>query len=222
VLRFYLDWSYRFVYIIEYICFFMNNVMVSLGDSRMKDIAEVLGSKSCVKILDLLAVENLAVSDISRKLGMKINTTDYNVKKLVRAGLIEKSDYWWSVKGKKMPVYRVSDKSIVISPRRKVAKKFLWILGLTGIAGIWIRSLMGGVHSGSEYVMSAPKAEAVFSRVAEANVADAASEMGRYGLVSDVGSGFWAGLAGWEWFLLGAWGTIVLFFVYSLIVEKRA
>ena len=41
------------------------------------------------------------------------------------------------------------------------------------------------------------------------------------GVIEVSSVGFWAGLAGFEWSLLGVWSIIVLFFVYSLIVEKR-
>ncbi|MBS3087369.1 helix-turn-helix domain-containing protein [Candidatus Pacearchaeota archaeon] len=205
-------------------------VLISLGDEGLKDVAEVLGSDSCVKILDLLALKDLAVSDIARELGMKLNTTDYNVKKLVKAGLIKKSGHWWSVKGKKMPVYQVVDRRIVISPKRRIAAKFLWVLGLTGAVGIWLRSLM----MPADFVMSGEKVmdDAVFAAAPRAMelVVDEVSQVemmasnggisdATFGAVSDVS--FWAGLAGWEWFLIGAWSAIVLFFIFSLISERR-
>ncbi len=207
-------------------------ILVSLGDSKLKEMSEVLGSKSCVRILEELAVEDLAVSDIAKRLGMRLNTCDYNVKKLVRAGLIEKSGHWWSVKGKKMSVYRVVDRKIVISPRRRVAKKFIWVLGLTGVVGIWLRSLMKPadfmMSSDNEMIME----DAVFSAApkAAALTADAVPEVAMMAanagvsesIVREVSSvSFWGSLASWEWFLIGAWSAIVLFFVYSLLSERR-
>jgi len=55
----------------------------------------------------------------------------------------------------------------------------------------------------------------------EAVVFEAVLEISRVGVIEVSSVGFWAGLAGFEWFLFGAWSIIVLFFVYSLIVEKR-
>jgi len=66
------------------------SILINLGDEKAKWISEVIGNKSCNKILDLLAEKNLTVSDISHKLKMPINTVDYNVKKLVKAGLMMK------------------------------------------------------------------------------------------------------------------------------------
>ena len=219
-----LDWSYRFFYIVGCVYWDMDkNVLVSLGDSRMKEIAEVLGSASCVRILELLGEEDLTISDISERLDMKINTADYNVKKLVGVGLIEGTGHWWSVKGRKMVVYRVSDKRIVISPKKSNAKKFLWVLGLTGVIGIWLRSLFGESSNlavkgvGDAMLMqdavfeAAPEMEALAVNTGVNNtVVQAAGDIG-----------FWAGLAGWEWFLIGAWSAIVLFFIFSLISERK-
>lgn len=199
------------------------SVLISLGDSRMKDVAEVLGSKSCVRILDLLGEEDLTVSDIAGRLKMKLNTVDYNVKKLVGAGLVEKSDHWWSVKGRRMIVYRVADRSIVISPRRSIARQFLWVLGLTGLAGLFIRERNPGIvfeeasSGGGGVAMMAKDSVLETAPMASSFSADYAE-----GIILSVNNqvGFWAGLAGWEWFLVGAWSAIVLFFVYSMIAER--
>ncbi|NPE26681.1 winged helix-turn-helix transcriptional regulator [Methanococcoides sp. SA1] len=188
-----------------------NEISLSLGDEGLKGISEILGSVSAVKILEELAVSDLSVSEIARRLDMKINTVDYNVRKLLRVGLIEKASHWWSVKGRRMVVYRASNRRIVISPKRRMAKKFLWVLGLTGVVGIWLRSLTSDVVRGDMVFDAAPKMEML---AANAGMTERA-----VGAVQDVG--FWAGLAGWEWFLFGAWSAIVLFFVYSLIIERR-
>jgi len=199
----------------------------------MKNVAEVLGNASCVRILELLGEENLTISDISEKLRMKINTTDYNVKKLVKAGLIEGRDHWWSVKGKKMIIYRVSNKRIIISPRKNNAKKFLWGLGLIGIFGIWLRNLFGRHEifaSGDKLIQetafkAAPemKGLAVDVGTNDATVRTASDTFtnSKLNLIGANSNGFWTGLAGWEWFLIGAWTAIVLFFVFSLVSERR-
>lgn len=190
-------------------------ILVSIGDENLKEMAEVLGNGTCVRILDELALNDLTVSDIADKLSMKINTVDYNVKKLVRAGLIEKSSHFWSVKGKRMPTYRVVDRRIVISPRRKVAAKFLWALGLTGVFALLIRYNVYGSNLadiGGNNFMD----RAVFE------AAPKASEVAfDTGIILEKTS-FWASLAGWEWFLIGAWSSIVLFFIYALVIEKKS
>jgi len=195
-------------------------ILVSLGDERVREIGEVIGNKSCSKILDFLAEEDGAVSDIAQKLKMPINTVDYNVKKLLRAGLIEKSSHWWSVKGKKMPIYKISNRKIVISPRKSVASVFAWVVGLTGLTALTIREFVRS--SDLFYVTKQGFIEEVAPRsTLSGGQADVASEsvMNFAGSVSS--PGFLSSIPAWEWFLIGAWFAVLLFFVITIINEKR-
>ena len=181
------------------------HISVSLGDARIKEIGEIIGNKTCNKILDFLAGEDGTVSDISRALKIPLNTADYNVKKLVKAGLIEKASYWWSVKGKKMPVYRASSRKIIISPRKSVARVFAWVIGLTGLTALTLREFMG---SGVE--------------VMETNIAEGGRLMADVAPSMAVESvGFWAGVSPWSWFLIGAWFAVFLFYVFTLYNERK-
>ncbi len=95
--------------------------MIGLDDERSKEIAEVIGNRTCKKIVVYLAeVKNASEKDISDKLEIPINTVEYNLNKLMKAGMIEKTKhFFWSVKGKKIDMYRLSNKKIVISPKSK-------------------------------------------------------------------------------------------------------
>jgi DNA-binding transcriptional ArsR family regulator len=93
-------------------------VLVSLNDDKTGKIAEAIGNKTCKKILDLLSREEFSEKDISDNLKIPMNTTNYNIKKLKEAGLIEEKKHFFSVKGKRIPVYKVSNKSIVISSKK--------------------------------------------------------------------------------------------------------
>lgn len=112
-------------------------MMVSLEDPKMKSLSDVLGNKTCKKIIDYLA-ENAEASqkDLSDALSIAINTIEYNIKKLVESGLVQKrKNFFWSKKGKKIVMYELSNKSIVISPRRSVGEKLLKILPAVIVTG---------------------------------------------------------------------------------------
>jgi len=96
-------------------------VLMGLGDENSKEVAEILSNKTCKAILDTLSDHiELSEKDISKKLGIPINTVEYNLKKLIKVGLIEKTkNYFWSVKGKKIPMYKIVRKHIIISPHKK-------------------------------------------------------------------------------------------------------
>jgi len=96
-------------------------ILMGLDDSRSKDIAEVLGNKTCKKIIDYLAeTKEASEKDISDALTIPINTVEYNLNKLIKTGLVEKTkNFFWSRKGKKIDMYKLAKKHIVISPKPK-------------------------------------------------------------------------------------------------------
>ena len=58
-------------------------ILMGLNDKRSKKIAEVLGNKTCKKIIDYLAeTKQASEKDIADALNIPINTTEYNLKKL--------------------------------------------------------------------------------------------------------------------------------------------
>lgn len=96
-------------------------ILIGLEDSRSKDVAEVLGNKTCKKILNFLAeTKEASEKDIADNLKIPINTAEYNLRKLVKSGLVEKTkNFFWSRKGKKIEMYKLTRKHIIISPNKK-------------------------------------------------------------------------------------------------------
>ena len=76
------------------------SVLIDLDDPRMGVLADVLANKSSKRILSLLAEAELSASEVALRLSMPLTTVDYNMKKLARAGLIEKTRSLLSSKGK--------------------------------------------------------------------------------------------------------------------------
>ena len=95
-----------------------SSIMIDLDDPRTEKIADVISNKTAKKIISILSEKELSEAEISDKLGIPANTVEYNIKKLDGAGLIEKTGgYFWSVKGKRIHRYKVSNKKIIISPK---------------------------------------------------------------------------------------------------------
>lgn len=193
-------------------------LMFSLDDERAKDLADVMSNKTSKKIVDYLSENDASVSDIANDLDMPLNTVDYNVKKLLKAGLIEKKKkFFWSVKGKKIPVYTVSNKHIVISPNKNKLRGFIPVLLITGLVGFIIRFLTLNSFS-SENVEDG----AVFLASKTGNLAGEAGILAERAV--DVSSGgflfYVSSLNGWMWFLIGAWFAVLVFYIYSLIKKN--
>ena len=114
-------------------------ILISMEDERSKHIADVLGNKTCKKIIELLAEKSeLSEKDISDNLKLPINTIEYNLKNLIQAELIEKTqNFFWSQKGKKISTYKLLKKSIIISPKStKMNSKIKSILPVALLSGL--------------------------------------------------------------------------------------
>lgn len=184
-------------------------ILISIDDEKAKHISEVIGNKTCLKILDVLSEKNLTETDISSELKIPLNTVDYNIKKLEKAGLIEKSSaFFWSTKGKKMPVWKVSNKKIVISPKNSFSnlKALVPAFIVTGVVAVGIklietsRNVFGGVKS--DFNFEAPQV-----------VANTLRETSSY-------SNSFFDLSPWSLFLIGAWFALVIFILLNLRRKK--
>ena len=219
------------------------SIQISLGDEKAKDVAEVLGNKTCNKILDYLVENEGTVSEISDKLNIPLNTVDYNIKKLVKAGLIESSSHFWSVKGKKMPAYKISNKKIIISPKSSLNKAFLWVLGITGLVALTVRQFFTttinyaynqttlkevGVSEGARLMTDSNLQEESIAMVSDHAVEGAviANETVN-GIMNEtittstnlIEVSFTT--SPWTWFLIGAWFAVLLFFIVNYINVKK-
>ena len=115
-------------------------VVVSLDDAKLGVLADVLSNKTSKKILEYLAEKEASESEIANDLGFPANTVGYNIDKLLKAGLIEKSkNYFWSIRGKKIVYYRVAKKSIIISPKNSNAVKIIGTFFIVGIGAILVK-----------------------------------------------------------------------------------
>ncbi len=114
-------------------------ILVSMEDEKINHLADVLGNKTSKKIIDLLAGKDEASEkDIADFLGIPINTVEYNLKKLLKAELIEKTkNFFWSRKGKKIDMYKLSNKSIIISTKSsRISSKLKSLLPVAILSGL--------------------------------------------------------------------------------------
>ena len=121
-------------------------IMMNMDDDRSKEIAEIIGNKTCKKIIDYLAeVKDASENDISKALGIPLNTTEYNLNKLVKSCLVEKTkNFFWSVKGRKIDMYKLAKKHIVISPKSKLnMEKLKSVIPAILIGAIFLIAVFG-------------------------------------------------------------------------------
>ena len=66
-------------------------LLFNLDDDRAKKLGEVISNSTARKIVNFLAEKESSETEISKSLGLALNTIEYNLKKLLEAGMIEKS-----------------------------------------------------------------------------------------------------------------------------------
>lgn len=156
----------------------MSYLVIDVDDPRTSKIADVISNKTCKKILGVLSEKDASESDISKELKLPMNTVGYNIKKLVEAGLVEKSgSFFWSVKGKKIPTYKLSNKKILISPKKVSAPKgIVPAILATGVIAAGIKMFSSFSFGGSS---SGALGEGVSSGGAAGGVAPYAADAAR-------------------------------------------
>jgi len=118
-------------------------IMVDLEDKHSKEIANVIANDTSRRILDYLSEHKANESEICRGLKLAPSTVNYNIKHLLKHNLIEVKDFFWSDKGNKVNIYTVSNKLIVIAPKKSEFKN-----RLKDLFGVLV---LGGLISGVIY-----------------------------------------------------------------------
>jgi DNA-binding Lrp family transcriptional regulator len=202
-------------------------MLVSLEDSKSKAISEVLGSKTCKKIIGYLSERKEASQkDLSDALAIPMNTLDYNIKKLLDSGFIQKrKNFFWSQKGKKIVMYELSNKSIVISPKKSPSQKFksilpAFILTAAGTFAVWAyEKIIYAKESLSNPVLNSASGSSGTLLQKGAEIASAPSAIGvasdTYGTILTTTP---HQILIWPWFLAGA---LLMIFVISIINWKK-
>src|SRR3989344_918891 len=92
-------------------------IMLNLEDSKSKELAQVISSDTARKILSLLSEKSYSETDIAKELNIPLSTAHYNTQALLKSNIIEEKDFLWSEKGKKIKIYKLANKLIIISPK---------------------------------------------------------------------------------------------------------
>src|SRR3989344_344747 len=93
-------------------------ILVNLEDEKSKEMATIISNSTSRKILNYLSTKDeVSESDISKELKLPLSTIHYNLKQLKKNSLVETKHFVYSEKGKKIELYRVVKKFIVIAPK---------------------------------------------------------------------------------------------------------
>ena len=120
-------------------------VLVSLEENKAKELAQVISSDACRKILDHLSAKKATESEIAKELNMPISTVHYNLKNLLQSKLVEAKEFHYSEKGKEVLHYSLANKYVIIAPKgatesfKSKLKSLLPVVGIIGVLSFVIQ-----------------------------------------------------------------------------------
>jgi len=179
-------------------------LLFNLEDEQAKRLGEIIASQTARKIVNLLAEKEASETEISKSLGFPLNTVEYNLNKLLDSGIIEKSkNFLWSSKGKKIDIYKVANKLIVISPKKTPV--------YSKLKGIVPVVLISAVFTGFIYWFDKTKefADVVKEQVLEKAATTAAGEQAGEIIIK-------TGFPAYIWFLIVIWLVVLGFIIWNL------
>lgn len=202
-------------------------VVIDLNDPRSTKIAEALANPTAKKILNLLAESELSATEIANKLKIPLNTATYNLDNLTKSGLIEPTNkFLWSVKGKKINSYRLSNKKIVISPKSFSMKGIVpAILGTVLISALVKYFTSSNVISQSSNLASQVETGVASAPSMAADIATSGAEKVS-GLIAErapeiIQNCISSSQPVWAWFFLGSMVAILVLLLWNLLSNMK-
>lgn len=121
-----------------------NFLLVSLEESKAKQLAQIVSNDVCRRILDFLSAKEKGATEteISADLGIALSTAHYNMKQLVESGIVKAEEFHYSPKGREVLHYTLANKYIIIAPKATATeslanklKRILPVVAVVAAAG---------------------------------------------------------------------------------------
>jgi DNA-binding transcriptional ArsR family regulator len=208
-----------------------NILVLEPGDERAQKIAKAMASQTAGDILHLLGDGQVSLTDIAEKLGQPMNTVKYHVENLLEAGLISIAETKYSVKGREVKLYSLTNQLLIVAPRqspvRSLILKYASLFAIVAIATLGIIAVapylaglngMPGMTGSAENVaLSAPAPTVADRQVGEGNNVMAAKMAYGAGPETEAAESYGMALA----FFLGGFLVIFVLLCYEAWLWKK-
>lgn len=151
-------------------------VVLEPGEERAQKIAKAMASQTAGDILRFIGDGQKTSTEISEALSLPMNTAKYHIENLLEAGLISVAATKYSVKGREVKVYTLTNQLLIVAPRQSTARslllKYASLFGIVAFGSIIIAIMaplfqLGGTAGNSLETapqMAAPEAAGAVSR----------------------------------------------------------
>jgi len=122
-----------------------NVVFLEPGDERAQKIAKAMGSQTASDILQILGEDPKSLTDITDKLAIPMNTAKYHIENLLDAGLVAVSETKYSVKGREVKMYILTNQLLIVAPKQSAVRslflKYASLFGIVALCAVLISAL---------------------------------------------------------------------------------
>ncbi|HII99525.1 MAG TPA: helix-turn-helix domain-containing protein [Methanoregula sp.] len=154
-----------------------NILVLEPGDERAQKIARAMSSQTANDILQQLAEGPTSLADIAEHLSQPMNTVKYHVENLLEAGLIAVAETRYSVKGREVKMYSLTNQLLIVAPRqspvRSLILKYASLFAIVLVATIGIMAfgplfsgMYGMTDAAENFALASPPSPAVADRQA--------------------------------------------------------
>ncbi len=120
-------------------------VILEPGDERAQKISKAMASQTASDILQLLAENKKSLTEITDRLSIPLTTAKYHIENLLDAGLITVAETKYSVKGREIKIYAVTNQLLIVAPRqsnvRSLLLKYASLFGIVAFGSLVISLL---------------------------------------------------------------------------------
>ena len=190
----------------------------SLDEDKSKKLAQVLSNDTSRKILDYLTKKDMMTeTQISKELKIPLSTAHYNMSLLLKAKLVNNEHFTYSEKGKKIVHYSLSNKYVIIAPKKspeflKKLQEFLPVLLIMSTISMGIKYYFSNFFQ----VKNLARAPMLASDMIESEGATLAVKSAEEIVTTPILNQDFA-----LWFLAGSIATIMVYLIWSNIIYKN-
>jgi DNA-binding transcriptional ArsR family regulator len=152
-----------------------NVIILEPGDERAQKISKAMASQTASDILQLLAENQKSLTEITDRLDIPLTTAKYHIENLLEAGLITVAETKYSVKGREIKIYAITNQLLIVAPRqsnvRSLLLKYASLFGIILFGSLVIAMLspiLGQGITASSSLNGAPRMAAQESGVTSA------------------------------------------------------
>ena len=127
-------------------------IVLEPGGEKAQKVAKAMASRTACDILRLIGEGQKTSTEISEHLSIPMNTAKYHIGNLLDAGLISVAATKYSVKGREVKVYSLTNQLLIVAPSqsnvRSILLKYASLFGIVAF-GTFVLTILSPIFASS-------------------------------------------------------------------------